>query len=59
MQNEITDLLQVITQNINKTINEIQELSNKKLHKQNSTWEDVMQLSELKKGLSQILKQSK
>ena len=59
MNDEIKDVIQSITQDIDRNINKIQELSKEKMSKSNPTWDDAIQLSNLEKHLSKILNQYK
>ena len=57
MKTELQDLIEVITQDIEKSLNEIREVA--KNTYQNPTWDDAIQLSNLEKHLSRIIKQYK
>jgi hypothetical protein len=59
MQKEIKDVIQSITQDIDRNINKIQELSKEKMSKATPTWDDAIQLSNLEKHLSKIINQYK
>lgn len=57
MKTELQDLIEVITQDIEKSLNEIRAVA--KNTYQNPTWDDAIQLSNLEKHLSRIIKQYK
>jgi len=57
MKTELQDLIEVITKDIEKSLNEIREIA--KNANQNPTWDDAIQLSNLEKHLSRTIKQCK
>ena len=57
MKTELQDLIEVITQDIEKSLNEIREIA--KNTNQNPTWDDAINLSNLEKHLSRTIKQYK
>lgn len=57
MKTELQDLIEVITKDIEKSLNEIREIA--KNANQNPTWDDAINLSNLEKHLSRTIKQYK
>ena len=57
MKTELQDLIEVITKDIEKSLNEIREIA--KNTYQNPTWDDAIQLSNLEKHISRTIKQYK
>jgi hypothetical protein len=57
MKTELQDLIEVITQDIEKSLNEIREIA--KNANQNPTWDDAINLSNLEKHISRTIKQYK
>jgi hypothetical protein len=57
MKTELQDLIEVITKDIEKSLNEIREIA--KNANQNPTWDDAIQLSNLEKHISRTIKQYK
>lgn len=57
MKTELQDLIEVITKDIEKSLNEIREVA--KNTYQNPTWDDAINLSNLEKHLSRTIKQYK
>ena len=55
MKTELQDLIEVITQDIEKSLNEIREIA--KNANQNPTWDDAINLSNLEKHISRTIKQ--
>ena len=55
MKTELQDLIEVITKDIEKSLNEIREIA--KNANQNPTWDDAIQLSNLEKHISRTIKQ--
>jgi len=57
MKTELQDLIEVITKDIEKSLNEIRVIA--KNANQNPTWDDAIQLSNLEKHISRTIKQYK
>ena len=57
MKTELQDLIEVITKDIEKSLNEIREIA--KNANQNPTWDDAINLSNLEKHISRTIKQYK
>jgi hypothetical protein len=57
MKTELQDLIEVITKDIEKSLNEIRAIA--KNANQNPTWDDAIQLSSLEKHISRTIKQYK
>jgi hypothetical protein len=57
MKTELQDLIEVITKDIEKSLNEIREIA--KNANQSPTWDDAIQLSNLEKHISRTIKQYK
>ena len=55
MKTELQDLIEVITKDIEKSLNEIREIA--KNANQNPTWDDAINLSNLEKHISRTIKQ--